>query len=110
MIDTKIFEFGATSITVEVAKWKSDGSTPATYRCRIGTYGGGPDEIIAERESAISAERECTAAFIEHFKGRKRKPHPATINIRDKLPAEAGDSTGPSAVKPARKRQDDYEY
>lgn len=109
MIDTKIFALGATSISVEVSKWKSDGVTPAMYRCRISTFGGGPDSIIAERDTALQAERECTESYINYFKDKKRKVHPATINMRDKEAPEP-DKAGPSPSKPAKKRDDDFEY
>lgn len=104
MIDTKIWGLGATSISVTISHWKADKITPAKFKCAITHAGSGPSAIIAERDTALAAERECCEAFIAHFSGKKQSIHAGTKALRPSEPAAK-----PEKVKPAKKA-DDFEY
>ena len=82
MIDTKIFAAGAVSILIEVSKWKGDKKTPAKFKCTIRDERHSPSAFVAERDTALAAERECCEAYLAHYADKKLRLHPATMKAR----------------------------
>lgn len=113
MINDKIFAHGATSITVEVAEWKANKTTPAKYRCKIEHPSHSPSAVVAVRDSAVAAEREATESFLSTFKaGSGDRVHAGTKSFRiskDIPPPAEAEAELPKA-KPAAKVDDDFEY
>ena len=105
MIDSRIFQHGATSINIAVTKWKSDKTTPMMYSCTIKTDTNSPDSVVAERDSAAAAERECVERFISLFEKRKRGIHDAT-----KIKRVSGEVATPKQVAPEKALPDAFEY
>lgn len=112
MIDTKIFQLGATSIQVFVTDWKRDKITPMKFKCVIEHASHSPSAFTAERENALAAERECVEAFIAFFSKRPAKGiHDATKAMRPTSePDPAPDKPLPPAKKVAKPKSDDFEY
>lgn len=105
MIDSRIFQLGATAISVAVVKWKSDKKTPALFRCEISHEGHNPSKFAAERDTSLAAERECVESFINYFSKRSRPAHEATLELR---PADKPLPRAEKTVK--RVRRDDSDY
>ena len=126
MIETKIFQCGATSIRVFVTAWKSDKMTPAKFKCVIEHENHSPSAITAERDSALQAERECVESFLAYFSGKDRRAHQVTKDQRPAVePAATEHVGGGGNVKPvpskpekplrpkppaAKHRIDDFDY
>lgn len=115
MIDTKIFSHGAVSILIEVASWKGDKVTPKTYKCTVTAESHSPSAVVAVRDTAIAAERECVEKFLELFSKKERRVHPATKDKRvsDEKPVvvpQVKEAPLPAPKKPAKPIADDFEY
>ena len=111
MIDSKIFTLGATSISIEVSRWKKDGKTPAAYRCRITHESNNPSGIAAERETALQAERDCVESFVNHFTEKPRRAAGQTVRLRQAQSEQQGAlPSGPAPKKSVKPKTDDFEY
>ena len=113
MIDSKIWALGAIRISVEVAEWRGNKTSPASFICRIEHSASDP-AITATRPNALEAEREAVAAFIAFWEPRQgRRTHPGRTLDRKLAPGEKAEAPPlntakrPAAPKP---EPDDFEY
>ena len=118
MIDTKIWALGAIKISVDVADWRGDRITPSTYICRIEHRASDP-AITATRPSALEAEREAVARFIEFWEARQQRKTHLGRTVDRKIaagekpvkPEPVKRSAATTKAKPAPKPPvDDFDY